>query len=298
VAVVHRGRIIAERCGHGAGTQTPLLGWSMTKSVTATIIGLLIQQGKLELEDPAPVPEWRDDGRQKITLASLQRMSSGLEFSEKYVPFYDATEMLYESADMAQYAVDKPLRHPVDTVFNYSSGTTNILMRIARQATGGELVDLQRFVMEELFRPLRMHSAVLEPDASGNFVGSSYMFATARDWARLGLLYLNEGRWGDRQLLSREFVRFCREPVPFAPRRRYGGQWHLNVGEQQNPEDRNLPSLPTTLYYMNGFNEQHVVVAPEHDLVLVRLGATQDETAWSLEKFLGLVLSSVKAGGR
>lgn len=293
VVIVYNGKIIAEKYADYITAQTPLLGWSMTKSVTSSVIGLLVKDGKLNVMDRAPISEWDEDERSQITLNDLLHMSSGLEFEEQYLPFYDATNMLYEAQNMAEYAINKPLIHPPNTVFNYSSGTTNILMQIARETVGGELTDIHRYIMARLFKPLHMHTAVIEPDASGNYVGSSYMFASGRDWARFGLLFLNEGQWNGEQLIPQTYVEYCKTPVSFAPRRRYGGQFHLNAGEEGNLENRNLPSLPTDIFYCNGFNEQHVVIFPSNNLVVVRLGATQNKAAWDIETFLNMVYNSL-----
>ncbi len=202
VIVVYDGRLIAERYAPGFNKDMPLLGWSMCKSVTNALVGILVRQKKLDIMLPAPVPEWQneDDPRKKITLDQLLRMSSGLNFEERYGPLHDVTHMLYGSYDFAAYAAAKPLDTKPDGKWYYSSGTTNILARIVRKAVENEYEYYYRFIYEELFDKIGMYSAILEPDSSGTFVGSSYASATPRDWARFGLLYLNDGIWQEERV--------------------------------------------------------------------------------------------------
>jgi CubicO group peptidase (beta-lactamase class C family) len=296
VAVVYRGRLIAERYADHITPQTPLLGWSMTKSITGALVGLLVKDGKLDVRQPAPVEEWQqpDDPRSGITLDNLMRMNSGLAFEEEYGPMKDATDMLYDSADMAAFAAAKPLADEPGEKWYYSSGTTNILMRIVLENTGGSLVDLHRYLQQRLFKPLHMDSAVIEPDASGNFVGSSYMFATARDWARIGQLFLQKGRWEGRQLLPGGWMRYCTTSTP-GSEGQYGAQIWLNPGTAENEEiKRSYPQLPDSMFYLSGFNLQRVAVFPENDLVIVRLGVTHNrEKAFDFERFAAMVLEGV-----
>ena len=182
IVIVRDGQIIAERYADGYGKDTPFLGWSMTKSVTHALLGILVKQGKLDIMAPAPVPEWAspDDPRHAITTDQLMRMSSGLEFNEDYADLSTGvTQMLYNTTDMAAYAAAMPLAAPPDTVWNYSSGTANILSRIIRDLVGGDVTDYWAFPQADLFHPIGINSAVMEPDASGTLVGSSYMYATA-----------------------------------------------------------------------------------------------------------------------
>ncbi len=296
VIVVHRGRIIAERYGKGIGPGTRLLGWSMTKSITGALVGMLVKDGKLDVHKPAPIKEWRKTGdpRSKITLDNLMRMSSGLAFEEVYGPLKDVTDMLYGSADMAGYAAAKPLAHKPGTLWYYSSGTTNIIMRIVREAAGGRLVDVHRYLQGRLFKPLHMDSALIEPDASGNFVGSSYMFATARDWARMGLFYLRNGRWEGKQLLPENWIAYCTTPTPDSDGL-YGAHLWLNPARPKKKDTRAYPKLPSSMYYLSGFNLQRVAVFPENDLVIVRMGVThKEEETFDWGKFALLVMESIQ----
>ncbi len=295
VIVVLGNRIIAEKYARGFDKDTPMLGWSMSKSVTSALVGILVKDGILALDRRAPVDEWKaaDDPRSKITLDMLMRMSSGLAFEEVYGPFKDATTMLYASRSMADYAAKKPLAHEPDSHWNYSGGTTNIIARIITDKVGGSLADTIRFANERLFHKIKAYSAVIEPDASGVFVGSSYMFATARDWARFGLLLKNDGVWNGERILPPGWVAYSTRPTPKAPKGEYGAQFWLNAGSRDNPEIRRFPSLPRDLYFCGGFNGQIVAVIPSWDLVVVRLGVTHDDS-WSHELFIRQVMDTIK----
>jgi CubicO group peptidase (beta-lactamase class C family) len=224
LVVVHDGRIVAEHYAPGFDATMPLNGWSMAKTETNALAGLRVQDGKLARTDRDLLPEWRDEGdqrRREITLDELLHMTSGLAFSEDYeTDDGDALQMLFIEGDKSGYAANKPLKHTLDTYWDYSSGTTNIIARVLRQSFADEQEYL-RFPRERLFVPIGMHSAVLEPDAAGIFVGSSYLHATARDWARLGLLYLRDGVWQGRRLLPERWVVDSLKPAPHAPDARY-----------------------------------------------------------------------------
>ena len=224
VAVVYDGRLIAERYAPGFGPGMPMLGWSMSKSVTNALVGLLVGQGRLVLQDPAPVPEWRspDDQRHAITLDQLLRMSSGLAFEEIYGPLADITDMLYGAHDFGAFASGSHLEAPPDEKWHYSSGTANIIARIVRYEAEKTAPNYYRFLREALFDRIGMTSAVMEPDASGTFVGSSYTIATVRDWARFGLLYLQDGIWNGEQVLPEGWVAYTTTPTPKAPKGQYG----------------------------------------------------------------------------
>ncbi|MDD5170360.1 MAG: serine hydrolase, partial [Syntrophales bacterium] len=295
VVVVYKGRIIAEKYAEGFSPATPILGWSMTKSVTNALCAILVKQKRLDIMKPAPVAAWKKPGdpRSKITLDELLRMSSGLKFDEVYGPMKDVTYMLYDSKSMAQYAWGKPLGANPDGKWHYSSGTANIIARIERDAVGGTLVDIYNFARINLFDKLNMSSAVIEPDASGSFVGSSYMFATPRDWARFGLFTLRDGVWNGERILPEGWMKYSTTPTPLAPKGEYGAQFWLNAGEKDNPENRMYPSLPVDLYFLSGYNSQVVAVIPSRDVVIVRMGVTHDKSAWPQEKFIRQVLESI-----
>ena len=295
VVVVLGDKIIAEKYAGGFTQDTPILGWSMSKSVTNTLAGILVKDKVLKINSRAPVDAWKspDDKRHNITLDMLLRMSSGLEFEEIYAPFKDATTMLYAKKSMADFAASKPLETEPDTKWYYSSGTANIIARIIMDKTGGTLAAFQNFSRQRLFNKIQAYSVVIEPDASGSFVGSSYMFATARDWARFGLFLKNKGRWKDAQILPQGWIDWSVTPTPKATMGQYGAQFWLNAGDKANPKNRKFPSLPNDLYYCGGFNGQIVAVIPSKDIVVVRLGVTHDNS-WSHETFIREVLDSIR----
>lgn len=277
VVIVHNGELIAERYADGVDVDTPLIGWSMAKSVTALMVGILVKDNVLSREMPAPVPQWQkmeNDPRAEITLDQLLRMSSGLEFDETYTSATDVTQMLSNEPDTAAFAANKPLIGPPDTIWSYSSGTSNILSAIIRRSVGDTLQDYYAFSQERLFRPLGMRTAVLEPDYSGNFVGSSYLYASARDWARLGQLCLQDGVWNGQRILPHGWVDYLVAPTPASDSNEYGAQFWLNRSPTDPTKMRAFPDLPEDAYYMSGFQGQIVLVVPSANLVITRFGFT------------------------
>jgi CubicO group peptidase (beta-lactamase class C family) len=244
----------------------------VAKSVTHALAGLLVLDGKLDLHAPADVPEWRSAGdpRGAVTLDQLLRMSSGLKFTEAYVPGEpsDVIEMLFGTgqADTAAFAASFPLAHPPDDFFSYSSGTTNIVSRCLARALGGSGAAFEAFMRERLFDPLGMTSATARFDAAGTFIGSSFVFATARDFARFGQLYRQDGVWEGRRLLPEGWVRYARTPTfqqegcIDGP---YGAHWWLDLAGPGS-------------FSANGYEGQYIVVSPHRDLVLVRHGVTPE----------------------
>jgi CubicO group peptidase (beta-lactamase class C family) len=296
VVVVYDGRLIAERYAPGFHKDMPLLGWSMSKSVINALIGILVGDGILDVHAPAPVPEWRgpDDPRGGITIDQLLRMSSGLQFEEIYEPLDDVTEMLYGSADFGAYAAAKALEAPPGTAWHYSSGTTNILSGIIRRSVKGSLEHYLNFVHEALFDKLGMQSVVAEPDPSGTYVGSSYTFATPRDWARFGLLYLQDGVWQGERILPERWVTYSTTPAQHAPLGQYGAHFWLNAGSPEDPTDRMWPRLPQDAFAARGFQGQRVVIIPSKKLVVVRMGLTVNEEAYlDIESLVGDVLAAL-----
>jgi CubicO group peptidase (beta-lactamase class C family) len=293
VIVLHQGRIAAERYAPGFDRDTPLIGWSMTKSVTNNLVGLLVADGLLHLDATAPVPEWQAEGdpRRAITLADLLRMSSGLDFEEVYAPGSETTEMLFASYSAAAVAAQAPLAYPPGERWYYSSGSSNILARIVRDTVGGRLEDVQEFTRERLLNPLGLSSMVLETDASGAQVGSSFSYATARDWARLGQFWLQDGVWNGERLLPAGWLEWSTQPAPAAPHGEYGAHFWLNAG--RDGAHQPMPGLPDNLFYASGFNGQIVAVFPEQEVVVVRLGFTTDDS-WRNAEFLREVLASLE----
>ena len=275
VVVIHKGELVAEQYAPGIDTATPLIGWSMTKSVTNLLLGLLVADEALDLHQPAPVPEWRvhaGDQRAGITIDHLLRMSSGLEFEERYSMYSDVTRMLSAEADAGGFAAAKSLAQEPDSLWYYSSGTSNILAVIIKRSVGGGLQDTYDFVQQRLFSPLGISSARMETDYNGTFIGSSYMYASARDWARLGQLCLQNGRWRGEQLLPEHWIAYSTTPTPTNPKNNYGAHFWLNADPEDKRLQRTWPTLPADAYSMSGFQGQRVVIVPSQQLVVVRLG--------------------------
>ena len=275
VVVIHKGQLVAEKYARGIDAGTPLPGWSMTKSVTNLLIGLLMNDGKLRLTQTAPVPLWYEeagDPRGDITIDQLLRMSSGLEFDEQYTLYSDVTRMLSVEADAAGFAAAKPLVAEPGVLWSYSSGTSNILSGVIRWTVGSYLQEYYDFTQERLFLPLGIHTATLETDNNGTFIGSSYMYASARDWARLGQFCLQDGWWHDQRLLPEGWLNYSTTPTPSNPQNNYGAHFWLNADPEDSRQLRTWPSLPADTYSMNGFQGQRVIIIPSKDLVVVRLG--------------------------
>ena len=293
VIVLYDGKIVAEQYASGYSKNSRLLGWSMTKSVTGALIGILVKNGKLDLYAPAPVPEWQnpEDPRHAITIKNLLQQSSGLDFVENYAKSCDATKMLFQRADMGAYTASHPLKYKPDSIFYYSSGNSNILSRIIRQCLGDQ--HYHSFPYDSLFYKLGMYSAVMEPDESGTFVGSSYMYATARDWARFGLLYYNKGFYNKQRILTEDWVAQSAVPASASELREYGFQFWLNAGKKENPLKREYPSAPTDMYYADGYEGQRVFIIPSKKLVVVRLGLTQYRN-WDSNAFIGSVIAALE----
>jgi CubicO group peptidase (beta-lactamase class C family) len=294
VLVLRSGRIAAERYAPGFDARTPLIGWSMTKSVMATLVGVQVLRGRLDPAAPAGIPGWDADARSGIRLEHLLRMTSGLRFVERNGAWGDSAPMLFRSRSAAGYAARSRLAHEPGTFWSYSSGTSNLLAAVLRASLPAG-ADYHRFPREALFDRIGMRSAVLETDAAGDFVGSSFSYATARDWARFGLLHAQDGVWNGERLLPEGWVAFVRRPTAPSPKGAYGAHWWLNAGSPGAPADRPFPSLPTDLFFASGYEGQYVVILPSHDLVVVRLGQSAPEQAFDLEPFLRAVLDAFEA---
>ena len=290
IVVMYDGKLLAEHYAPGFDKNSRMLGWSMAKSVTSALVGILVKQGKLDVNKPAPVPEWADakDKRHAITLQHLLQQTSGLDFEENYNKYSDATRMLFNKADMAAYTASRPLKIAPGTQFYYSSGNSNILSRIVRQTVGNS--NYYSIIYDSLFHKLGMYSAVIEPDASGTMVGSSYVFATARDWARFGLLYYNNGIVNGQQLFTGDWVKQTITPFAADKLQHYGYQFWLNGFNKEMPSQRKFPAAPADMFYADGYAGQYVFIIPSKKLVIVRLGFKNfDEN-----ELLGKILACVK----
>jgi CubicO group peptidase (beta-lactamase class C family) len=291
VVVLRDGQIIAEKYAMGFDAKTPQMGWSMTKSITNAMVGILVKQGKLNVDAPAPIEAWEHDDRSKITLNDLMHASSGLKWSEVYSRPSDATEMLFRSGDIGLFVLSKKAGVEPNQKFQYSSGTTNLIQWIMRQQLGDE--QYHRLPYDKLFNKIGMTSALIEVDPTGTFVGSSFGYATARDWARFGLLYLNDGVWNGERILPEGWVKYTATPADATERGEYGAQWWLNAGAKGNPENRIYPAIPTDAFWADGFEGQTVMVIPSKKLIVVRLGLSQ-EAEPDLNKFVADVIGTIK----
>jgi CubicO group peptidase (beta-lactamase class C family) len=292
VVVVHRGRIVAEQYAPGITRDTPLPGWSMTKSVMNALTGILVGSGRLTLDAPVPIAEWRkpDDARRSITVDHLLHMSSGLRFDEGMSSVRaDVVRMLFQTGDTAGFAIGKSLVAPPGTRWQYSSGTTNILARAMRNVLSSP-AEYLTFPRRALFDRIGMSSAVMETDAAGTFVGSSYMYATARDWARFGMLYMQDGVWNGERVLPQGWVSYSSSPAPADTTKQYGAHFWLQIPEGYGGSDRRLP---VTAFHAAGHEGQFVTVVPSRDLVIVRLGRTRYAGAWDHATFVREVLAAL-----
>ena len=296
IVVVHDGRIVAERYGEGFSSGTPLLGWSMTKTVNAAIVGTAVAAGRLELDDTGLLEGWTTDDRDDITLAHLMAMSSGLAFNEDYGDVTDVTRMLYLEPDMAAFAADKELVAALGENFYYSSGTAVMLSRIWQNRFDDPQAALE-WPRKALFGPLGMDSAILETDASGTFVGSSYLYATARDWARFGQFLLQGGVWNGEQILPPGFVTWMREPAP-ASEGAYGrGQLWLHGPRAGTPEGEHSDSgfsLPDDALWLLGHDGQTTTVIPSQGLVVVRMGLTPSKLGYKPQALVEALVAALQ----
>lgn len=288
VIVLYKGQLVAEKYAAGFTRQTKMLGWSTSKSITAALIGILVKEGKLEVKNPAPVAKWRnvDDERNKITLEILLQQTSGLKFDENYTGPSEAITMLFSKGDMAEYTASLPLKDTPGTVFNYSSGNSNILQGIIKHVLGA---GYHRFPYDFLFHKIGMYSALLEPDAAGTFIGSSYMYANARDFARFGLLYYNDGIWNGKRILPEGWVKSSSTSSSADKLKHYGYQFWLNGFDKKDKSKRWYPDVPADMFFADGYGGQEVYIIPSKQLVVVRLGLH----VFDENKFLKGVIASL-----
>ena len=270
VVIVHDGKVIAERYAEGYGINTPILGFSMTKSVTNALVGILIHQRRLVTDAPAPIAAWQvgTDPRGAITIEQLMRMNSGLALDETGSGFDPSNQMFYDEPDMAGYAQRAKLLAAPGTRWAYSSASTHLLARIVRDRVGGTAEAVQRFAFTELFDPLGMRSVTLEMDATGTPVGAHYMLASARDWARFGSLFLNDGVVGGRRILPEDWVEFSTAPTLGTA---YGAGWWTNRGNDPAALHRIKVGVPADAYFAFGNLGQRIAVIPSERLVIVRM---------------------------
>ena len=295
LTVIHNGRIVREFYGPETDASTTLISWSMAKSITQALVGMAVGDGLLSIEDDHLFPEWEHDDRANITLGHLLNMSSGLEWLEDYVDdkSSDVIEMLFGSekfvGDHAAYAASKNLEATPGSKYVYSSGTTNLVTKILARALGekpGSTDAMSKFMQDRLFDPLGMRSAVPRFDASGNFVGSSYVYATARDFARFGYLYLTDGMWNGSRLLPEGWVDYSRTPIARDPDNDLDYGAHVWM----------FPNDPGSIAAL-GYEGQFTWVSPRRNLVVVRLGKTNAEYAPDLRAELSKIVHAFPTQG-
>ena len=270
--VVHGGKVVHEFYGEGINQDSTLISWSMAKSMTQALIGMAVKDGVLNISDSHLLPQWELDGRRDITLDDLLTMRSGLSWIEDYVDgsTSDVIEMLFAESeftgDHASYAASKPLLHTPGTQWLYSSGTTNIIARVLANALNepaGSHQIFKSFMQTRLFDEIGMNSAIAKFDDAGTFVGSSFVYATARDFARFGYLYLNDGVWNGKRLLPEGWVEYAARVIAHDPDMLmdYGAQWWVW------PDDEDS-------IMAHGYEGQILWVSPRRDLVIVHCGKT------------------------
>jgi hypothetical protein len=276
VVILHDGKLIAERYAPGYAAETPILGYSLAKSVINALIGILVRQNKLKLEQRAPVPEWSNlsDPRHDITIEQLLRMTSGLALEEADNGFDPVSRMLFLEPDMGAYAAGARIKTAPGSSWEYTSGNYILLSRIIRDAVGGHAGDVVAFARKELFEPLGISTATIEFDAAGTPVGCTDVLASARDWARFGLLYLNDGVVNGHRILPEGWVKFSAAPTLDAD---YGAGFWTNRGSHGYAKDRIEAGMPEEAFYGSGNLGQRVVVIPSENLVIVRLGLTHSD---------------------
>jgi CubicO group peptidase (beta-lactamase class C family) len=298
LVVQHRGRVVFEQYGTRPDTlfgpggpvdaDTTLVSWSMAKSITHAAMGIAVADGLIDVAAPAPVTAWRDSPKASITIEQLLEMRSGLEFVEDYVDdrISHCLEMLYGSGkdDMATYAANLPLVHAPGTEWNYSSGTTNIVARIIGDAVGDDPGAMETFLHDRLFGPVGMTSAQPKFDAAGTFIGSSFVYATARDFARFGQLYLDDGMVDDQRVLPAGWRDHARATVSFDDEGGFGYGRHWWTWPQFEGS-----------FACHGYEGQYTLVAPDRDLVVVHLGKSPIEVREPLKLALAAIVESFAA---
>ena len=261
--VLHEGKVVAERYREGITADTPLLSWSMAKSFTNALTGIMSGDGLVDIYAPTGIPEWQGDGRAAITLNDLMQMQSGLEWNEDYGNRSDVNLMLHREQDMGLYAIDKPLVHEPGTFWYYSSGSTNIVMRYLRGKFASD-TEFLTYLRERLFAPLGIRNAWFEPDMNGTPVASSYLYVTARDFARFGQLFLGDGVFDGKRILPEGWVEYTVTPASDS-KDGYGAFFWLN-------KDKYWPDIPEDMFNCQGHDGQEIFIIPSKDLVIVQLG--------------------------
>jgi CubicO group peptidase (beta-lactamase class C family) len=279
VVIVHNGRVLAERYAPSHGVDTPVAGWSATKSVTNALLGILVQQGRLKMDSPAPIAAWAGaaDPRHGITPDHLLRMTSGLDIGQSLTSgplsmFDPSGQMLFVEPDMAAFAERAPLNAAPGEKWNYTDANLLLLSRIVRDQAGGDAASVHAFMHRELFDRLGMEHVTMELDAAGTAIGSSHMLASARDWARLGMLYLDDGVVGGVRVLPQGWVSYSATQTRGSEMFGYGAGFWTNRGQGAAANWRVANGMPADSFMALGNFGQYVVIIPSKRLVIVRLG--------------------------
>jgi CubicO group peptidase (beta-lactamase class C family) len=284
--VLHKGVPVIEKYNQGINAKTRLLSWSMAKSFTSALTGIMVKDGKLNINGSAGISEWQDDDRKNITINNLLQMQSGLEWNEDYGNRSDVTVMLHCEADFARFAYDKPLKNEPGTVWYYSSGTTNIINHLMRKSFNNDAA-YYRFATERLFNKIGMPDAVFEVDASGTQVGSSYIYATTRDYARFTLLYLQDGIFNGERLLPEGWVKYSTIAASDS-KGRYGAGFWLN-------QDSAISTAPANMYRSQGHDGQRIFILPDEELAIIVLGYSPKKTNnMDFDRLIGDVLKAME----
>ncbi|MSQ20541.1 MAG: class C beta-lactamase-related serine hydrolase [Betaproteobacteria bacterium] len=288
IVVVHNGRLLAERYAEGFDASSRFPGWSIAKSVTHALVGALVADGRVKLEGRVSLPEWQSDDRRAISWDQLLRMKSGLAFDETYAkPFSGVNAMLWLAADAGQYAAAKPATSAPGSTWHYASGTSNIITNAMRAVLGD--ADHAEFPRRALFDRIGMASAIMEKDGSGNLVGSSFIYATALDYAKFGWLYAMDGIWDGTRILPAGWVRHAMQPTEGSSGR-YGAHFGLNSTAE---EVESFKDVPPAMLHATGFGGQWVTILPAERLVIVRLGQTMNRTSWVHLSFVAAVREAI-----
>lgn len=284
--VVHKGIPIVEAYQPQFNSKTRFQSWSMAKSITNALVGLMVKEDKMQLMQPVNLPQWQNDDRKHIKLNDLMQMQSGLKWNEDYGNRSDVTLMLYNEPDFARYTYSRPLEFPVGSKWLYSSGSTNIISYLIRKTINND-ADYYAFAKSRLFDKIGMTSALFEVDASGTQVGSSYLYATARDYARFGLLYLQDGMFNGGRILPEGWVKYTTTPGS-GNKGEYGALFWLN-------KSKYFPSAPEDMFSCNGHEGQHIFIIPSKELVIVVLGySPKPDRIMDFDSLLGDILKAVK----
>lgn len=305
IVVLRRGEVIGERYAPGITPATPLHGWSMTKSITNALIGILVRQGKLDVWAPAPIAEWSSprDSRHRISIDQLMRMVSGvscgqsLEFGWR-TPFDTDTHMEFDMPDQFGFAAHRGLRAQPGREWRYTNCNFILLSRIVRDATGGDAQSTRQFIARELFEPLGMDHATLEYDSAGTPLGTIHLWASARDWARFGLLYLRDGvAPGGERLLPEGWVDYSAQLTPQSDAYGYGAGFWTQRGNSQGGRERIAAGLPADSFMAKGNQGQYTIIIPSEDLVIVKLGNayTPDDDFVAVSRLVRETLAALHA---